>query len=69
VAGRFGMAFAVISARTGQQLRETLNEVVLAIARAKVTEMPLQDVYLSFLLQLNEDFDDDLLQEAVALLT
>lgn len=31
--------------------------------------MQIKDVFLSFLLHLNEDFDDDLLADAIALLT
>jgi hypothetical protein len=41
---------------------------VAEIALKKMTPAPLKDLYMTFLLSLNDDFDDDLLQDAIGLL-
>jgi hypothetical protein len=57
-----------VSAKTGLNVEEAVAGFVLEIARERVEAVELKDLYLWFLLGLNEDFDDDLLQEAQELL-
>jgi hypothetical protein len=33
-----------------------------------IREFPMKDVYMNMLLDLNEDFDDDLLMDAISIL-
>ena len=48
-----------------------LTEMVSRIltVRSPVRQLSFRDIFMSFLIHLNEDFDDDLLQDAVELLT
>ena len=54
------------SAKTGEGVREAFSELIINAIRLRVCP-PLKDIYMTFLLWLNEDFDDDLLQDAMEL--
>jgi len=45
-----------------------MSEYLLEIVQKRVDWFPWKDVYMSLLLAVNEDFDDDMLQEAIELL-
>ena len=38
---------------------------LLTRAVVKKVELPMKDIYMSLLLRLNEDFDDDFLRDAI----
>jgi hypothetical protein len=54
-----------VSAKTGKNVEETIREFIIKIIRSKVDCMSLKDTYMMMLLHINEDFDDDLLQDAM----
>ena len=61
------MTFAEVSAKTRQNLDKSMDDFILGIAgRRKVAS--LKDIHMNFLLSLSEDFDDDLLLDAILLL-
>jgi hypothetical protein len=62
------MLFAEVSALSSKGVEEAFSRFVLEIVKDDVSLVRLKDVYMSFLLQLNEDFDDDLLLDAIDLL-
>jgi hypothetical protein len=62
------MLFAEVSALSSKGIEEAFSRFVLEIVKDDVSLVRLKDVYMSFLLQLNEDFDDDLLLDAIDLL-
>ena len=45
-----------------------LNDFVMEIINSKVTLIPWKDIYMTFLLGIDEDLDDDLLQDAIELM-
>ena len=45
-----------------------LNDFVLGILKGRARLFEVRDVYMTLLLRLNEDFDDDLLQDAMEML-
>jgi len=49
-------------------VRKTIEDIVRLIVKNKSIEVKSIDLYMWMLLHLNEDFDDDLLQEATSLL-
>ena len=61
------MKFAEVSAKTNDNLEKTMNEFIFEIVKEKIKV--LKDIYMNFLLFLNEDFDDDLLFDAISLLS
>ena len=66
----YGMRFAEVSAEAGTSVRRVIDAFMLEIVSEKVGgALPWKDIYMTFLLYLNEDFDDDLLQDATELLT
>jgi hypothetical protein len=67
-AAKKGLLFEEVSAKTSRKLEKTVSEFALEIAREQSESVDLKEIYLNFLLGLNEDFDDDLLQEALELL-
>jgi hypothetical protein len=60
--------FEEASAKTGLNVEKAIASYAWEIARKQVDIIDPKDLYLHFLLELNEDFDDDLLQEALELL-
>ena len=38
------------------------------VLEEKIHMFPLKDIFMNFMLHLNEDFDDDLLQDAMSIL-
>ena len=63
------MNFWPVSAKTGQNVHEAHMDLVNKIVQRKgINSLPLKDIYMMFLLQLNEDLDDDLLQDAMEVL-
>ena len=38
------------------------------VLEEKIHMFPLKDIFIHFMLHLNEDFDDDLLQDAMSIL-
>jgi hypothetical protein len=69
LAQKHGLDFAQVSARTGQNVNRALADFLGTLVRAQVEAVSLRDIYLGFLLETNADFDDDLLQDAIAILT
>ena len=63
------MKHILVSAKKDDNI-SVLEEMACVVARKKSlkTRLPLRDIYLSFLLELNEDFDDDLMQDATKIL-
>ena len=61
------MKFAEVSAKTNDNLERAMNEFLYEIVKEKVKV--LKDIYMNFLLFLNEDFDDDLLFDAISMLS
>jgi hypothetical protein len=59
---------SLVSAKTGQNVRETFRNFIRKIIESKVEVIPLKDLYMNMLLCVNEDFDDDLLQDAIQML-
>ena len=59
------MGFAEVSAKTGENVKDTMRGFVFEILREKVRLINMKDEFLTMLLGLNEDFDDDLLQDAM----
>ena len=51
-----------------ENMNEILRSFVLDIIMKKKLTMPMKEIYMSFLECLNEDFDDDLLLDALNLL-
>jgi hypothetical protein len=68
VAEKFKMEFGIVSAKTDHNVKEAINGLIVTVLKEKIV-LPLKSAFLSFLLHINEDFDDDLLQEAIELLT
>ena len=62
------MHFAEMSAKNGENVEEALSGFVLEILKDRVKLVEMRDVFLTMLLRLNEDFDDDLLQDAMEML-
>ena len=59
------MIFMEVSAKTGQNLDKAMNKLLGEIVRKEVETIPMKDIYMAFLLHLNDNFDDDLLQDAI----
>ena len=61
------MNFYSVSAKTGENVHEALLELINKMAQKKfgIDIILLKDIYMMFLLHLNEDLDDDLLQDAM----
>jgi hypothetical protein len=59
---------SLVSAKTGQNVRETFRKFIRKIIESKVDVIPLKDLYMNMLLCVNEDFDDDLLHDAMEML-
>ena len=68
LAGQHEMGFAEVSAKTGQNVREVLGVWLEDMLSVHFKAAPLKDIFMTFLLSLNDNFDDDLLQEAIELL-
>ena len=62
------MAFSEVSAKTSENVEKTMNEFIVRTAKRKAHILPLKEIYMTFLLRLNEDFDDDLLFDAISIL-
>jgi hypothetical protein len=69
LAAKHGMLFAEVSSLSGKGVEEAFTRLVLDIVTNEVSLVHLKDVYMFFLLGSNEDFDDDLLLDAIDLLT
>ena len=57
-----------MSAMTGDNVEEAVTNFSYEIVKEKVRLIPMKDEYMMMLLSLNEDFDDDLLQDAIGML-
>ena len=68
LAGEKGMKFAEVSAKTGKNVEAVFSELVLNIVKEELA-FPRKDIYMTFLLHLEDNFDDDLLMDAMELLT
>ena len=62
------MNFAEVSAKTGENVKEVLDGFFFEVVRERVRLVEMKDEYMTMLLGLNEDFDDDLLQDAMEML-
>ena len=58
------MQFIEMSAKTGENV-EFLNDFVYEVVKERVKLISMMEIYMTMLLWLNEDFDDDLLQDAI----
>jgi hypothetical protein len=58
-----------VSSATGDNLEKAVIGFVETVALRELEAIDPRDVYMGFLLALNEDFDDDLLQDVLRLLT
>ena len=47
---------------------KTLDAFLMKLLSCKLPRYEWKEVYMNFLLHINEDFDDDLLQDAMQLL-
>ena len=65
LAAKYKMDFAEISTKTRDNFEKVLTDFVLDIASCKKVMIPLKDIYMQFLLHLN---DDDLLMNCIGLL-
>ena len=63
MADKYGMQFAEVSAKTGDNVRSAIDDFILSIVKGQVTVLAWKDVYMTWLLLINVDFDDDLLQD------
>ena len=61
------MIFAEVNVRT-REAEEVLGRRMMEVVRT-TTKIPLRGFYMHLLLWLNEDFDDDLLQDVIMMLT
>ena len=68
MAKKFNMKFAEVSAKTGDNIHETLDKFIFDVAKKYIVPVELKDIFMTFLLLLNENFDDDLLQDALEML-
>ena len=59
------MKAAEVSAKKGTSIKRAINEQVLSIVKGKLSLISLKDIYMQFLLFFEEEFDDDLLQDAM----
>ena len=57
-----------VSAKTGENVEDAINKFLYEVLWEKAELVPLKDIFMSFLLHLNEDFDDDLLLDAMDIL-
>jgi hypothetical protein len=62
------MKFAEIDANMNDA-NKVLTNFVTGIVKRKVQLVSLKEVYMTLLLSLNEDFDEDLLQDTIGMLT
>ena len=62
------MQFAQVSAKTGSNIESTINDFIEEIVIDRMSIVPWKDIYMLWLLALNDNFDDDLLQDAVQML-
>ena len=62
------MMFSQISAKTKENFEETLNKFVFEVVKEHIRLAPMKDIFMTFLLELNEDFDDDLLLDVIRML-
>jgi len=51
-----------------KNLKKIIENLVKQVIQNKHLEVRMIDIYMEMLLHLDEDFDDDLLQEAITLL-
>ena len=54
------MLAGFVSAKTGENTEKVIREFAFNILKKKVELIQLKDTYMTMLLHLNEDFDDDL---------
>ena len=47
------MGFGEVSAKNGNDVEEVLTKFIKEIAKTKVSSVPLQDIYMNFLLFIN----------------
>ena len=57
-----------MSAKTGSNIESTINDFIEEIVIDRMSIVPWKDIYMLWLLALNDNFDDDLLQDAVQML-
>ena len=62
------MPHSEVSAKNGVNINQTLINFILKVGESKVNNFELKDIYMNFLLNIFEDFDDDLLQDAIEIL-
>ena len=62
------MHFIQIDARDNKSVLKMMNEVFDQLVGLQVKKAPLKDIYMFFLLAINKDFDDDLLQDIIELI-
>jgi hypothetical protein len=59
------MEYTEINSNVEQNVQSVMKDFIESTAKAEVKTIPLKDIYMAFLLALNEDFDDDLLFDAI----
>ena len=62
------MPHAYVSAKSGLKVESALSNLIFETVIHKTKIFPVKDIYMTFLLGLNDDFDDDLLQDAIEIL-
>ena len=65
LAKEHNMIFMEVSAKTGENVDKAMNKLLDEIVRKEVEIIPMKDIFMTFLLHLNDNFDDDLLQDAI----
>ena len=68
LAKKYKMQFAEVSAKTGSNVNRAIDDLVEGIVRGQLNVLPWKDIYMQWLLFLDEDCDDDLLQDAMEIL-
>ena len=68
LAEKFKMPFHEVNTQNEGKIPEVLTDFSKEVALGLVEHIPLKDVYMNFLLWINDDFDDDLLMDALGFL-
>ena len=50
LAQKYGIQFAEVSAKTGDNVKQAINGFILSIVKGQVTVLPWKDAYLTWLL-------------------
>ena len=62
---KYKMDFFEVSSLKENNLNEKLTSFAKEVTKIKIEHIPLKEVYMSFLLSIDDNFDDDLLMDAI----